>query len=326
MAERANDQSLDRNLTGLRDDATTGRASFNNSNELKTTSMGANSPSIPTFTQDRGQAVNEEATITSAGADPFTGDLTLTLDKDTATSVSSPGPGAATLVYTFVAPTPISRVAVRGNVTGLTIAVVDVVGDTTTVLTPGVTDADGADSADFAPIMAVSVTLSYGAAITNTAIEVIIQKVEPAVSPAQVTAAVFSAVAIPAGASATRSDGVAFADPTDLAGLGVDVSKEGVDTITALIRLADPSASPIDADLDWYVSDDDSDYFYAGTTPLNDVATALNPTGFVVVAVGQDSWQAAPKPSFIFGRFVALVIRNNNATTFAATVRLARQR
>lgn len=120
-----------------------------------------NTPGTPIFTQDQGVIGNEEVSLTATGGP--VGALTNALDRDASTTVVWAGAGS--LTATFAAPLLIDRVGVQGSVTGLTAVVTSIDGTTFTVI-PLTTDADGADSGQFTPILATKVVFSFTGATT----------------------------------------------------------------------------------------------------------------------------------------------------------------
>lgn len=297
--------------------------------DVAVTVDSSNTPGEPIFVQEQGQIVNEEATITTGGAGFTT--PTNTLDKiPGTTSVSA---GAATITYTFGSPLLIGRIAVDGDVIGLTITAVLPDGTVVTLLTPAVTDTDGADTLNFEPQPFKSVTLTVAGATTLREVAILKAKevkAAPNLTPVA-TSPYFSSGAAFVGGNTRYADGVAFTTPDAIGAVAarfVDVGKDQQPTITAQSRVvAGAAVTTFSIFLDWYFSFDGVTWFYGGSSVISDTAVAGNPTGFVAAA--ETSERAVAKPANIFGRFIAIVARHLSAAgtnSVTLTAVLNRQR
>lgn len=304
---------------------------------------GGSSPAVPTQTQDLGQMVNSEAVVTLVN---FTGSPNVILDRSRATFITVTDPAlVSSITITYNVPIKSDRIAIEAGVvlnvlpTAVTITITDVFGNVFTLFTRAgaALTANGIETDSDIPRMIRSITVAFAApGLGNdfTVSNVVIYKVteiEAAMNRNAVeTTTVINAVAV-AHPIPVASTGVPAVGGLPPVGVGLSIQKENNEAINAeVIITADALIAAIDANLNWFYSDDNITWFYMATTVLDDVAGSLpsgnpNPTGFAAAA--GSSQRNISHPQSGFSGFIAVTISNDDAINpITATVRLVRQR
>ena len=301
---------------------------------IETKAFVYNEPAEPIFVEAEQQIVVDELDLANSALLPTaefdsqaierlfnknltSGDITYTFNI-----ILGPGAVYATLKH----PKLISRVsmAVGGTLFGtlpITISVMDIVGVEHLVYSAVPTGVEqGIDSGNFEPIMArmVTITLSDDNAILQeiTILKAVETKTALNLNPVA-PVEIINDPAVLNGAPSVS--------------LPVEVGKDQNLAINVEVEItADAGITAIDANMNWYYSDDGVTFYYFATTILNDTAGALatgnpNPTGFMVA--GGTSRRQIAHPLTAYNRYIQVDVSNDDAVNpIAVIVRMVRQR